>query len=246
MQLTNILALFALTAVAAAAPAHGNGVVLTPIVVSKPAPPKVNPPVINKNSGTITVRCPNRQVLLILLIDPSQNTCQSGPAYCCSPTGATNSGDMSSGDSKAGTTCVAGASTCNTVSICCNNLQQGTAPSVSISWIVSSTSPSLCGMWHRPTRSGPILHCGDRYEPLSSMATSVTMPTLSMIVSNPNALEPPSSPSSVLSTVADSASPPSRLRTADLPPSLLSPLFSSCKARSRLTVFFTALVALVV
>ncbi|KAF3049006.1 hypothetical protein E8E11_002117 [Didymella keratinophila] len=107
MQLTNVLALFALTAVTAAAPAPGP----LNIVVSKPAPPKVDPPVINKNTGTIT------------------NTCQSGPAYCCSPTGATNSGDSSSGNTKAGTTCVAGASTCNTVSICCNNLQQGTAPS---------------------------------------------------------------------------------------------------------------------
>ncbi|KAJ4371792.1 hypothetical protein N0V86_008346 [Didymella sp. IMI 355093] len=84
MQLTNVLALFALTATGVvAAPAAGGIFVPRPVVT----PPKVAPPVINKNGGTIT------------------NTCQSGPAYCCSPTGATNSGDKSDGDTKAGTTC---------------------------------------------------------------------------------------------------------------------------------------------
>ncbi|KAF2996199.1 hypothetical protein E8E13_001292 [Curvularia kusanoi] len=95
MQLTNILALLALTASGAlAAP---------PVIVKKPAPapkpvkpvpPPPPPPVINTQI----------------------NTCSSGAPYCCAPTNSDGSG---------GSTCKLATTSCNSISICCNNAQNG-------------------------------------------------------------------------------------------------------------------------
>lgn len=50
----------------------------------------------------------------------SQNYCSSGSPYCCSPS------------ENQGTTCQLSTTQCNTVAICCNNVQGGNAPSVSV------------------------------------------------------------------------------------------------------------------
>ncbi|KAH6644322.1 hydrophobin 1 [Boeremia exigua] len=71
-----------------------------PAPPAKPAPPpKPAPPVINNQA----------------------NTCSSGSPYCCSPT----VGDVKSGGTSSGTTCKLATTQCQSVSICCNNAQNG-------------------------------------------------------------------------------------------------------------------------
>lgn len=132
-----------------------------------------------------------------------QNTCQSGPAYCCSPTGATNSGDKSDGDSKAGTTCVAGATTCSSITICCNNLQQGSAPSVS-AFVLHRPTP------HPQATPGVDAHVQSQFCIVTFLTIlSTTNPKTSIIPSTSAPSKPSPSPSSLQPTLANGAAQPS-------------------------------------
>ncbi|KAJ4992840.1 hypothetical protein SVAN01_01544 [Stagonosporopsis vannaccii] len=95
MQLTNFLAVLTLTAVGAMA-APGAPTRNRPTPNRPQRPSKPAPPVINQ------------QV----------NYCSSGDPYCCSPTN-------DNGGSGGGTTCKKSNTQCQSISICCNNAQNG-------------------------------------------------------------------------------------------------------------------------
>jgi hypothetical protein len=143
MQLTNILTILALTVVGAVAAPGGGG-------HQPPAPPpKPAPPVINHQVVRLLSILPNHVLTYntYLLLLPSQNYCSSGAPYCCSP--ANENGQ----DGNGGTTCVLSTTQCNSVSICCNNAQNGGGSAVSTYFLNYHTlnHPPCINHWHAPT-----------------------------------------------------------------------------------------------
>lgn len=119
MQLTNILAFLALTAVGAVAAPGKPAPPPKPVAPPKPAPPVINNQVVRSlQSFDNSLPCAKNAHTT-----PSQNYCSSGSPFCCSPT--------VDNDGKGGTTCKVSTTQCNSISICCNNAQNGGAPSVS-------------------------------------------------------------------------------------------------------------------